>query len=618
MTRRELYRWAGWFCAANAGLYLLVAFRYLPLWSFPAWSEPQAVAGIAYVPLAMAGHAAVLAIALPFLVLAPLIAIWPSRRVVTAVAVVIATIGLTLLVLDTDLFVERRFHLGLVMATLFSRTTWIFGGIMLVVALAFETVLAGTIRRWLAARRRPAGGRWIALVLVLSWTGSQAMYIWANAVGYSPVTGFTAMLPLYYPIHANGRLEKLGWLDPDAVQQAHLLRQASAGASGAINYPLHPLQCSTPDTASPNVVWVLIDALRPDAIDAATMPALARFGSTGQVFANNWSGGNSSRMGLFSMFYGLPGTYWQDFYNTQRPPVLMDEFRRHHYELMTSSAVGYGGPTLIDRTVFAGVTGLNRESDQGGIIKNRQVTADWLAWLRKRQASASAPTTGARQAPPRFFAFLYYDPPLLSAEELAASGSPPLPPDDRYAGKPKARQLWEQYRRGIHFVDGELGQILESLKKAGLDDNTLIIMSSDHGYEFDDLGLGYYGHASDFGRYQLHATLMMHWPGRPAHVYTYRSSHFDLPATLLQGLFQCSNPPSDYSVGTNLFDGIPWNWIIAASYAAHAIVQPDRITVSDPGGFAEVLGPDYRPPADARLDPTLIEESLRAMRRFYR
>jgi hypothetical protein len=40
--------------------------------------------------------------------------------------------------------------------------------------------------------------------------------------------------------------------------------------------------------------------------------------------------------------------------------------------------------------------------------------------------------------------------------------------------------------------------------------------------------------------------------------------------------------------------------------------------VSEPGGFAEVLGPDYRPPADARLDPQLIEESLRQMRLFYR
>lgn len=610
MTRRELYRWAGWFCTANAVLYLLVALRYVPLWTFPAWSQPLSWAGILYVPLAMVGHFALLAIVLPFLVLGLLIAICPKRGIVMPVAVLIATVGLTLLVLDTDLFVERRFHLSLVMATLFSRTTWIFGAILLVIALTFESVLAGSIRQWLTVQRRPAGGRWIALVLAFCWTGSQGMHIWADAVGYSPVTGFTAMLPLYYPIHAKRRLEKLGWLDADRVQQAHLLQQTSAGASGVINYPLHPLECSAPDAPAPNVVWVLIDALRPDAIDAVTMPALTKFGASGQVFANNWSGGNSSRMGLFSMFYGLPGTYWQDFYNTQRPPLLMDEFRRHDYALMTSSAVGYGSPTLIDRTVFAGITGLNPESDAGGIAKNRQVTDDWLAWLQQRQASAEPPR--------RFFAFLYYDPPQLSAEQLAADGGGQLAADDRYAGKEKARRLWQQYRRGIHVVDGEVGRVFESLRAAQLDDNTVVIVTSDHGYEFDDLGLGYYGHASNFGPYQLRATLMMHWPGRPAQVYTHRSSHFDLPATLLEGLFQCSNPPADYSVGSNLFAGNSWDWIIAASYAAHAVVQPDRVMVSEPGGFAEVLGPDYRPPADARLNPALIEESLRAMRRFHR
>jgi hypothetical protein len=40
--------------------------------------------------------------------------------------------------------------------------------------------------------------------------------------------------------------------------------------------------------------------------------------------------------------------------------------------------------------------------------------------------------------------------------------------------------------------------------------------------------------------------------------------------------------------------------------------------VTQPGGFAEVLGPDYRPPADTSLDAALIEKSMAEMRRFYR
>ena len=596
MTRRALFRWAGWFLAVNAGLYVLVALRYLP-----AWSWPESAVASAYVPLAMVGQMALLAVVLPFLVVGPLIAIWPRRRVVMSVTVLIAALGLLLLVVDTSLFVERRFHLSLFTAVLFDTATWVFAGIVFLIALAFEALLAGTLHRWLAARNRPSGGRLLAATLTLCWLSSQGLHVWADAMGYSPVTRFTGILPLYYPVHAKRTLARLGWLDEERVRQARLLRQGAATASGDLNYPLAPLRCPVAGGVPPNVLWILIDALRPDAVDPVTSPALAAFRTAGQSFTNHWSGGNSSRMGLFSMYYGLPGTYWQAFYAIQRPPVLLDEFRRQGYELMTSSAVGYGSPTLIDRTVFAGVAGLGPEPPLSGVEKNRTVTEDWLSWL------------GARETASPFFAFLYYDPPAIKDTEAAD-----LAADDRYRTNAQARTRWQEYRQGVHMVDGEVARVLEALDAAGFRDNTLVIITSDHGYEFDDLGLGYYGHASNFGAYQLRATLLMRWPGKAAQVYEHRTSHMDLPATLLQELFGCANPPTDYSAGRNLFDGISWDWIIAASYHAHAIVEPDRVMVSEPGGFAEVLGTDYGPAADARLDPQRIEDTLLEMRRFYR
>jgi uncharacterized protein len=547
----------------------------------------------------MVGQMTVLAIALPFLILGPLIAVWPSRPVVTAVAVLLATAGLALLVLDANVFVERRFHLSLFTVALFETSTWVFSGLVFVIALAFEALLAGTLWRWLAGRRRPAGGRPLAVVLLACWLGSQALHVWADAVGYSPVTRFTAMLPLYYPVHAKRTLAKLGWLDEERVRQARLLREGSADAAGDLRYPLQPLQCSAPGGHS---LWILIDALRPDAIDPVSSPTVAAFRDTGQSFANHWSGGNSSRMGIFSMFYGLPGTYWQSFYDVQRPPVLLDEFRHQGYELMTASAVGYGSPTQLDRTVFAGEQGLKPEADATGVENNRQVTADWLQWLGRREATARP-----------FFAFLYYDPPVVDGGGVAG-----VPPDDRYQSSAKARERWLRYRSGVHMVDGEVARVLAALESAGLREDTLVMITSDHGYEFDDLGLGYYGHAGNFGPYQLRSTLLLHWPGKPARAYGHRTAHQDLPVTLLQGLFDCRNPPADYSAGRNLFDGVSWDWIIAGSYHDHAIVEPGRIMVTEPGGFAEVLGSDYRPHADARLNAGLIEQAMREMRRFYR
>lgn len=596
MTRRELYRWTGWFLAANAGLYLLVALRYLA-----AWSWPESTLATIYAPLATVGHVTILAVALPFLVLGPLIAIWPARRFIQAVAVVIATVGLILLVLDSNLFVERRFHLSLFTAALFDTPTWIFTALIFCIGLAFQSMLAGTIHRWLAGRQRPAGGRGLAAMLALCWLASQGLHFWADGFGFSPVTRFAAMLPLYYPIHGKRTLAKFGLLDEERVSEARLLRQGTAGATGDLKYPLAPLQCAAPSGTTPNVLWILIDGLRPDAIDEVTSPAMAAFRSSGQNFAEHWSGGNSTRMGVFSLFYGLPSTYWQSFYEIQQPPVLMDEFRKQGYAVLASSAVGYGSPMLIDRTVFSGVDGLKTAAGQSGAERDGAVTDDWLRWL------------GERQGAQPFFAFLYYDPPMTGLDAEAE-----LPADDRYLNNPEARELWRLYRRGVHRVDGEVSRVLDGLKAAGLEDDTVVLLVSDHGYEFDDLGLGYYKHASNFSRYQLQATLMMHWPGREAREFHHRTAHADVPTTLLQGLFNCSSPADEYSMGRNLFDEVSWEWIIAGSYHAHAIVEPGRVMVSEPGGLAEVLGPDYLPPEDARLDRQLIEESMRAMRRFYR
>jgi membrane-anchored protein YejM (alkaline phosphatase superfamily) len=82
-------------------------------------------------------------------------------------------------------------------------------------------------------------------------------------------------------------------------------------------------------------------------------------------------------------------------------------------------------------------------------------------------------------------------------------------------------------------------------------------------------------------------------------------------------LFGCSNPVADYSSGGKLFDGESWEWIMAGSYSSSAIVEPDKIIVTYPGGLIELLDADYRPTSEVKLDPRRIEEAMLEMRRFY-
>jgi membrane-anchored protein YejM (alkaline phosphatase superfamily) len=600
--RRSLLRWVGWFGAANTALYALAITRYLWFYPFP----PGAV-GTVYASLASVGQAAVLACVPMFLVAIPLAVILPSRRLIMPVAVLIASCGLSLLFLDANVFAENRFHLTFLTIAIFEVSTWVFTGVIFVIVLIFQSLLAGMVWRGFVIGPKRLNGAWVGLFLMLAWSFGQVLHIWGDAVAYTPVTQFTRFLPLYYPIHSKRDLARLGWVDPADVQKRRLLRGSADTGRGQLRYPLNPLECSAGDAPGqlPNILIILIDALRPDAIHPELTPILYAFQSDALRFRHQYSGGNSSRMGIFSLFYGLPSTYWQSFYDLQQSPVLMDQVRESDFAVGLFSAVGFGSPTLIDRTVFAGWPGLPNENYAGeDDDRNRVITDDWLEWIDGRPADKP------------FFGFVYYDPPLWAA---ALDGNEDLlPMADRYVSNPEAREEWYKYRAAMKAIDGEVGRVLDSLRRQDVYDDTIIIVTSDHGYEFDDNGLGYVGHASAFTPAQLLSTLLIRWPGKPPQDISYRTKHHDLPVTLMQDVFGCTNPPSEYSVGRSLFSGESWEWMMAGSYTQHAIIEPEQVIVSHPGGFVEILDQRYRPISDSSLNAELIQESMEAQRRFFR
>ena len=113
----------------------------------------------------------------------------------------------------------------------------------------------------------------------------------------------------------------------------------------------------------------------------------------------------------------------------------------------------------------------------------------------------------------------------------------------------------------------------------------------------------------------------MHWPGRDPGPVTRRTSHYDLVPTLMERVLGCTNAPSDYASGGDLFDadGPGWEWMIAGSYFNFAIVEPDQVTVTYPGGITEVRDPDFRPLRSGKAPRErrdVLERALQETARF--
>jgi membrane-anchored protein YejM (alkaline phosphatase superfamily) len=595
-VRKRLLRWGSWFAVGNAALFAIVGLQYL--WHY----TPVAPVGWIYAVLAFVGHLSALAY-LPFLlVLVPATALIPKPRVILPLAIFLAGAGLSVLLLDSLLFAENRYHLSVLTFTLFAPQTWAFLALYFVVCVAIEAMLA----RWVWQRTAvPPGrriGRYVALTLGACFVSSQLVHAWAAAREDVTVTALNRYLPLYYPVQNPGLMARLGLVDRYRAHEMSLAAALARPPAGALNYPLVPLRCE-PHQPMPNVLLVVVDAMRADALTPTSAPRLAGFASDTIRFDGHYSGGNTSRPGMFSIFYGLPPTYWDAFATQAWPPLLMDLFRQYNYDLGLFIAAPIYRDVGLDRTALARVPNLRVElgsTRPGPSGRDWTLTEEWLEWIERR--STARP----------FFGFLYYD----AVVSIEPPDNYPLP-RPAAPGASKQAQLNALYLGAVHYDDSLIGKALDDLKRRNLLDRTIVIITSDHGMEFDEDGQGFAGHGTAYSDHQIRAPLLIRWPGRPPGRVVRRTSHYDLVPTLLTHLFGCSNPPSDYASGNDLFSNAQWEWLITASYRDFALVDPERVTLVLPAGY-EIRDRTYRLATHPTLPRDALRSAVQEMSRFYR
>ncbi len=79
-------------------------------------------------------------------------------------------------------------------------------------------------------------------------------------------------------------------------------------------------------------------------------------------------------------------------------------------------------------------------------------------------------------------------------------------------GPQKIKRLEGLHNGEVAFTDRELGRLLEGLAQRGLDKNTIVVLTSDHGEEFNDHGGFEHGHT--LYDELLRVPLIVRWPGR--------------------------------------------------------------------------------------------------------
>ena len=150
------------FGLTNAAILAVISLQYLSGWS--GASSPLAWL---YLVTIYISHYAWMTLLPMILVGLPVILLRPRRGLLTALGVLLASLMVALITLDSLLWSQSHFHINLLTARILGPQSWIFVGVMFVIALLFESMLARSTWGWIGKRPR-RGGRAVAAVVVLS------------------------------------------------------------------------------------------------------------------------------------------------------------------------------------------------------------------------------------------------------------------------------------------------------------------------------------------------------------------------------------------------------------------------------------------------------------------
>ena len=550
VTHRQRYRekvsqmvsWGHWFALFNILLSLVIGSRYLFIADWPT-----TLAGRIYSYVSIIGHFSFLVFATYLLILFPLTFIVGSQRLMRFLSVILATAGMTLLLIDSEVFTRFHLHLNPIVWQLVINPDenemardWQLMFISVPVILLLELVFATwSWQKLRSLTRRRRFARPLAAFLFIAFIASHVVYIWADANFYRPITMQRANLPLSYPMTARRFLEKHGLLDAQEYQR-RLIEQGNPDAV-SVQYPLSELRYRDMGTGQ-NVLLITVDGLNYSRFEKQ-MPALAGFAEQNISFTRHMSSGNTTDNGIFGLFYGISPSYMDGILSTRTPAALITALNQQGYQLGLFSSDGFTSP-LYRQALLSdfSMPSVRTQSDE-------QTATQWINWLGRYA-----------QEDNRWFSWVSFNGTNIDDSNQQA-----------FARK---------YSRAAGNVDDQINRVLNALRDSGKLDNTVVIITAGRG-----IPLSEEEETFDWSHGHLKVPLVIHWPGTPAQRINALTDHTDLMTTLMQRLLHVSTPASEYSQGQDLFNPQRRHyWVTAADNDTLAITTPKKTLVLNNNG----------------------------------
>jgi arylsulfatase A-like enzyme len=308
-----------------------------------------------------------------------------------------------------------------------------------------------------------------------------------------------------------------------------------------------PSAPSAAPTPARSVVLLLIDTMRADhlhpynANTRVKTPALDRFAADATVFENTQAPESWTKPSVASVLTGLHpashGAKVSDARLSESALTIGEVFKQAGFSTGTFIASGFISEKFGFNQGWDHYTNYMHEKRRGTAERVFRDAGNWIEAHKHERFFLYLQTVDPHvpyDPPPEFLNL--YDPepyagpvrPRLTAELLAKAKE--VPPkvvfDDR-----DRRRLEALYDGQVSYHDKYLGAFIERLKKLGLYEQVVFVVTADHGEEFYDHGS--YGHGHSVYQELLGVPLMVHVPGAASSRVSDTVSTVDVSPTLL-------------------------------------------------------------------------------------
>ncbi|HET9480541.1 MAG TPA: sulfatase [Candidatus Polarisedimenticolia bacterium] len=340
----------------------------------------------------------------------------------------------------------------------------------------------------------------------------------------------------------------LGSLPWDRATLSFSLKSGAGGAPGFWGAPVirrrhvGPQAARDGRAAPRGVILIWADTLRRDHLDVygyrrETSPALRRMAEEGALFTGNLVNATWTKVSTPSLLTSLyPTSHGVKEFADRLPAAattLAEVYREAGYATLSMSSILFTGRFTNLHQGFEVVHEDTSLPDRKSSKTAREYVDRLLPWIESRRDApffvflhVSDPHDPFKPAPP--YDTLWADPAAEAQHErdakkardfieeplLKAFGMPNRGELERAGIDPDAYVAHDRdwYDGSIRGMDTEIGRLLERLRTLGLDEECLVVFTSDHGEEFLDHGRTFHGQ-SVYGELS-NAALIVWGPGR--------------------------------------------------------------------------------------------------------